>query len=146
MAAVFQAPTIARLAELLADATAIARMPGTITLQSAGAREPLFWVQGGPLFRPLAASLHINRPLLGVDFDRKEQESPQRTIEEFAAQLVRKIRAAQPSGPYHVGGWCMAGLLAYEVASQLIEAGQKVALVVMLDAVPNIFAPFRRDA
>jgi thioesterase domain-containing protein/acyl carrier protein len=135
MAAVFQAPTIARLAGLLADASAIARMPGTITLQSSGAREPLFWVQGGPLFRPLAASLHINRPFLGVDFDRAEQESPQRTIPEFAAQLVRKIRAAQPSGPYHVGGWCMAGLLAYEVASQLIEAGQEVALVVMLDAV-----------
>ena len=135
MAAVFQAPTIARLAELLADASSIACMPGTINLQPAGAREPLFWVHGGPLFRPLAASLDINRPFLGVDFDDADKASAPRAFHEFAARLVRTIRAAQPHGPYHIGGWCISGLLAYEVAAQLIDAGQEVALVVMLDAV-----------
>ena len=138
MAAVFEAPTIARLAEVLGDASSIARMPGTINLQPAGAREPLFWIQGGPLFRPLAANLDLNRPFLGVDFDETEKDLPLATLPEFAACLVRKIRAAQPHGPYHVGGWCVAGLLAYEVASQLLDAGQEVSLVVMLDAVNPI--------
>ncbi len=135
MAAVFEAPTIARLAELLGDASSIARMSGTVNLQPAGAREPLFWVQGGPLFRPLAASLDINRPFLGVDFEMADQDPLPRTMAGFAAHLVRSIRAEQPHGPYHVGGWCVSGLLAYEVAAQLIEAGQEVALVVMLDSV-----------
>jgi len=135
MAAVFQAPTIARLAELLADASSIARMPGTIHLQPAGTCEPLFWITGGPLFRPLAASLDINRPFLGVDFDRADRDAPPHTIAEYAARLARTIRTAQPHGPYYVGGWCIAGLLAYEVAAQLLEQGQQVGLVVMLDAV-----------
>jgi amino acid adenylation domain-containing protein len=135
MGAVFEAPTIARLAELLSDASSVARMPGTISLQPAGAREPLFWVQGGPLFRPLANSLDINRPFLGVDFDDSDREVIPGSLAEFAAILVRKVRASQPHGPYYVGGWCVSGLLAYEVARQLMESGQEVGLVVMLDAV-----------
>jgi amino acid adenylation domain-containing protein len=135
MAAVFQAPTISSLAELLADASSMSRMPGTINLQPKGAREPLFWIDGGPLFRPLAMHLDINRPFLGVDLESSDQNSSHLSFPEFAAELVSTIRNAQPHGPYHIGGWCISGLLAYEVASQLMEAGQEVALVVMLDAV-----------
>jgi thioesterase domain-containing protein len=135
MAAVFQAPTISRLAELLADTSSMARMPGTINLQPAGAREPLFWIHGGPLFRSLATHLDLNRPFLGVSLEGGDQDSCHGTFPEFASRLVRTIRNAQPHGPYHIGGWCISGLLAYEVASQLIDAGQEVALVVMLDSV-----------
>ena len=47
---------------------------------------------------------------------------------------MRKIRAIRPRGPYHLGGLCVAGLLAYEVAAQLTAAGEEVGAVVMLDA------------
>lgn len=135
MAALFEAPTISRLAELLGDASSIRRLPRTINLQTSGAREPLFWIHGGPPFRTLAANLGTNRPFLGVDFEPREGEDFSRfTLEEFAARLVQTIRTVQPHGPYHLGGWCVSGLLAYEAAAQLTGAGEIVKLAVVLDA------------
>jgi thioesterase domain-containing protein len=48
--------------------------------------------------------------------------------------MVRIIRQAQPRGPYYVGGWCTSGILAYEVATQLIDEGHEVGLLVLLHA------------
>jgi amino acid adenylation domain-containing protein len=135
MAALFEAPTISRLAALLGDASAIRRLPRTINLQPAGAREPLFWIHAGPPFRTLAMHLGTNRPFLGVDFERADDETFEGfTFAGLAARLVRTIRAVQPHGPYHLGGWCISGLLSYEVAAQLTDAGETVKLVVVVDS------------
>jgi len=54
---------------------------------------------------------------------------------------VETIRDAQPRGPYFVGGWSAAGVVAYEIAQQLSAQGQEVALLVLFDAVtPAQFA------
>jgi len=135
MAALFEAPTISRLAALLGDTSSIRRLPRTVNLQPAGAREPLFWIHAGPPFRPLAMHLGTNQPFLGVDFERGDDEDfVGFTFPELASRLVRTIRAVQPHGPYHLGGWCISGLLAYEAAAQLIEAGEVVKLVVVIDS------------
>ena len=47
---------------------------------------------------------------------------------------MRVIRAAQAEGPYYLGGYCTAGILAFEVASQLQAAGQEVGLLVLVHA------------
>ncbi len=136
MAAVFEAPTISRLAELLGDRSSIARMPRVFNLQPAGTLEPLFWIYGGPIMRSLAANLGTQRPFLAVGLGQAESEELAGcTFSEIAARLRRIIRTQQPHGPYHLGGWCISGLLAYEVASQLIDEGEKVGLVTMVDAV-----------
>ncbi len=135
MVAVFEAPTISRLAALLGDASSIRRLPRTINLQPAGARKPLFWLHASIPFRPLAMHLGTNRPFLGVDFERGDDEDFSGfTFPELAERLVRTIRAVQPHGPYHLGGWCISGLLAYEAAAQLVDAGEVVKLVVVIDS------------
>ncbi len=136
MAAVFHAPTVARLAALIEAKPPSSLMPHTINLQPLGTREPLFWLHAGQYFRPLAESLGTNRPFIGVDCERGEVEDFSKyTFSQFATKLLHTVRAAQPHGPYHLGGWCVDGLLAYEVASQLIAMGEKVSLVVLLDAI-----------
>src|SRR5579864_8713298 len=50
----------------------------------------------------------------------------------MAADYLAEIRTLQPEGPYFIGGFCYGGLLALEVAHQLTDAGEKVALVAML--------------
>jgi thioesterase domain-containing protein len=55
-------------------------------------------------------------------------------LEAIASRLVRSIRAAQPAGPYFLGGFCSPGLLAYEAACQLIAAGQEVGMLVLVEA------------
>jgi thioesterase domain-containing protein len=55
------------------------------------------------------------------------------SFKSIAAQFVRKILATQLGGPYTIGGFCIGGVLAYEVASQLRSSGHDVDLLMLLD-------------
>jgi thioesterase domain-containing protein len=60
------------------------------------------------------------------------------TIEDMAAFYLEEMRQKQPHGPYQLGGLCAGGVIAYEMASQLIRAGESVELVALLEtAAPN---------
>ncbi|WP_044475791.1 non-ribosomal peptide synthetase [Rhodococcus aetherivorans] len=56
-----------------------------------------------------------------------------RTVAEFAARYLDRIRTVQPEGPYHLLGWSLGGTIAHEMAVQLHEAGQQVASLILLD-------------
>jgi amino acid adenylation domain-containing protein len=137
MSAIFEAPTIEQFAAILRDRRVIANLPRTVNIQRAGSRSPLLWIGGGPMFRRLSGHLGNDQPFVGVAVDGEESKSlPENfTMEEVAALLVRTIRAERPEGPYYLGGWCDAGIMAYEVACQLRRQGCEVELVVLLDAV-----------
>ncbi|MGA6974376.1 MAG: thioesterase domain-containing protein [Candidatus Binatus sp.] len=65
------------------------------------------------------------------------------SIEDMAAFYVEEVRKKQPSGPYLLGGLCAGGVIAYEMASQLVRAGETVELVALLEtATPK--APMKR--
>ena len=49
--------------------------------------------------------------------------------------MSKKYARKQPYGPYLLGGMCAGGVIAYEMASQLVRSGESVELVAMLDAV-----------
>lgn len=55
-------------------------------------------------------------------------------LQEMADDYTERVRAAQPAGPYLLGGHCFGGLLAYEVAARLEAAGEVVRLVALLDS------------
>ena len=65
----------------------------------------------------------------GVDSD----QPPLETVEELAESYVEALVAAQPRGPYHLGGWSFGGLVAFEMARQLRAADRRVGALVMLD-------------
>jgi len=56
------------------------------------------------------------------------------TIEEMAASYIEQVREKQPQGPYLFAGLCAGGTIAYEIASQLVRAGEKVELLALLEA------------
>jgi amino acid adenylation domain-containing protein len=56
------------------------------------------------------------------------------TIEEHARQLLSKMRDRQPDGPLALAGFSIGGLLAYEVARQAVESGQRIDWLGILDA------------
>jgi thioesterase domain-containing protein len=47
---------------------------------------------------------------------------------------VRLIRETQPSGPYRLAGWCLSAWIAYGVARRLEQMGQKIELIMIIDA------------
>ena len=73
-------------------------------------------------------------PLYGLQSQGLDGVSePLHSIEEMAERYLQEIRAVQPTGPYYLGGYCLGGTVAYEMAQRLQAAGEEVALVAMLD-------------
>ena len=65
----------------------------------------------------------------GVEGD----DPPYDDLPAMAARYLEDVRRRQPTGPYHLGGWSMGGLVAYEMAQQLLTAGEEVGLLVLID-------------
>jgi len=132
MNAVFEAPTIERLAATVAHPESISQRR-IFAIQPTGSKPPLFCIGAGPLFRKLAFHLGLDQPLLGVPVPGPSILPPDHTLEYLAAYCVHTIEATQPDGPYFLGGWSDSGILAYEVARQLRNKGAGVALLVLFD-------------
>ncbi|WP_164860673.1 amino acid adenylation domain-containing protein [Rhodococcus sp. X156] len=56
------------------------------------------------------------------------------TVEHLAEPMLATIRDVQPHGPYLLAGFSVGGLVAYELARRLSEAGEQVQWVGLLDA------------
>ncbi|MBP9800739.1 MAG: alpha/beta fold hydrolase, partial [Sterolibacterium sp.] len=86
-------------------------------------------------FRSLAQTLGAHRPFYGVQSaGRLLGESQHHTLEEMCADYLKDIRQVQPHGPYLIGGHSMGGKVAYELARQLEDAGEKVAVLAIIDS------------
>lgn len=110
---------------------------GILALQAHGTRNSIFWVRY--LNGSLAKAMGDDQPFFSVTLTADDVaslgEAP--TLQSIAACHLRKILATQSKGPYVIGGLCLGGILAYEIASQLQAAGHEVSLLVLLDA-PNL--------
>jgi amino acid adenylation domain-containing protein/FkbH-like protein len=144
VATVFQAPTIEQLAavirEEIQEGTALA---GTalVEIQAQGSRPPLFLVHGagGGMFWGyvnLSRHLGADQPVYGLKSRGLDGREELGSIEEMAAHYVADIRALQPHGPYHLGGYCFGGNVALEMARQLQAGGEEVALLALLNCSP----------
>jgi thioesterase domain-containing protein len=55
------------------------------------------------------------------------------TTEAMAESYLREMRELQPEGPYYIGGFCMGGQVAFEMAQRLVQDGQQVNLLFVID-------------
>jgi amino acid adenylation domain-containing protein len=133
LATLMFAPTIERLAAMLRDPNSL-RRPQVFGIQPYGLRPPFFCVGAGPLFRTLANRLGPDQPFLGVPLPDMNTFPTPYCMEDIVAHCVETLRQVQPHGPYLLGGWSDAGVMAYEMAQQLKRLGETVALVVLFDA------------
>ena len=52
---------------------------------------------------------------------------------ETHCDCIRTLLEVRPKGPYFLGGWTGAGVIAYEMAQQLTRRGENVALVILFE-------------
>ncbi|MEL6454603.1 MAG: amino acid adenylation domain-containing protein [Cyanobacteria bacterium J06623_5] len=143
LAALFECPTIAALAQQNAvpDTEHLdENSPLVLLKQGSPTQTPLFLIHDADgdvsLYGNLAAQLRGDRTVYAL----KPRSAPgvpmiSSRIETICADFREQIQLVQPHGPYLLGGLCIGGRLAFEVALQLEEKGEVVALVAMIDSV-----------
>jgi thioesterase domain-containing protein len=149
LAAVFQGRTIRGMLAIVGDPgeTDKLNLKALVPLRQAGSKLPFFAGGSHPGYREVAEHLDRHRPFYRMDIYSLQQSrvmqglGPLRSIEEMASVFIDEIRAVQPTGPYHLGGGCEGGMVAFEVARQLQAAGEDVAsLVIWVVQAPQVFA------
>ena len=139
-----QAPTIARLATLIAtyrtQPETRPRLPELVVELQAGdpARKPLVLLHpvGGHVYfyRQLVRQLDPQLPVYGIRAQGVEGEAePLTTVAEMARVYTAALQALQPHGPYFLGGASFGGTLAYAMAQHLLAQGETVAFLALID-------------
>jgi amino acid adenylation domain-containing protein len=151
LAALFADATVAGLARRLEEQGPRHDTPAMIPVQTGGARRPFFMVHGdaagfGLYCRAVARELGPDVPVYAFPSRGQNDPSGAATIEAMAAVNLEALRAVQPHGPYRLGGYCHAGVVAYEMAQQLRRAGESVEALFLVDALPGLgrWRPARR--
>jgi thioesterase domain-containing protein/non-ribosomal peptide synthetase component F len=140
LSALVEAPTIEGLACII-DRGGDQEESSTIVAIQQGTRwPPLFLVHGAGgnvlIYRALARHLGSDQPCYGLQAQGLDGKQPVlTTIEDMAQVYLREIRNVQPQGPYFLGGYCMGGTVAFEIAQQLRALGESVALLAVIDTV-----------
>ncbi len=143
LTALIQAPTVEQLACLLGGT---ASRDSLVLICDGGDKPPLFLVHDGDgetmLYRNLALLLQTDRSVFGLQpLSMENVPMAHSRIDEMAAYHIDKIRSVQPRGPYLVGGMCAGGVIAFEIARQLQNQAEEVALVALIDAADPEAAP-----
>ncbi len=148
------APTIEKLAQLINPPVAqnIAVAPESLAaeiqsnswsslviINEGSAGRPRFFcvhdLNGHVLYyRDLARALGEDQPFYGLQAYGADGNEPLDTsVEMMATRYLKDIRTAQPAGPYYLGGSSLGGMIAFEIAQQLVQQGETVALLAMFD-------------
>jgi natural product biosynthesis luciferase-like monooxygenase protein len=146
LATLFQAPTVAQLAGVLREKGWSAPWSALVPIQPHGSRPPFYFVHahGGNVlgYYDLARHLGADQPFYGLQAQGLSGGDVHR-FEEMAVSYVREVRLLQPHGPYFLGGWCMGGNIALEMAQQLQRQGEEVGLVVLVQSAHPDYPRYR---
>lgn len=108
--------------------------------QAAAGEAPLFLIHpvGGSLscYGQMVEALTLQAPVYGIRSEGLEpgEETPDESLEALAARYCGQILKVQASGPYRLCGWSLGGVIAYEIARHLKDAGESVSFVGLIDS------------
>jgi amino acid adenylation domain-containing protein len=113
-------------------------VPLTLAKNTDSSKPPFFCVHPmfGVVFPYLELAHHLGceRSFYGLQpLGLDGKSAPLNRIEAIAAYYIQAIQTLQPHGPYYLGGWSFGGLVAFEMAQQLTQAGHQMGLLAILD-------------
>lgn len=140
LGAVFAAPTPAALAARIESGDDLHALEPLLELRAAGDAPPLFclhpaggigWCYGG-LTRTID-----DRPIIAVQAPTLGGSDLAATLEAQAAAYADLIEHRVATGPVHLLGWSVGGVLAHATAGVLQDRGRETGVVALLDAYPG---------
>jgi acyl carrier protein len=103
-----------------------------VGLNLGGHRPPLFWcLQGFDELEHLAGHLGPGQPVFGMRSGHLAMQFTVDNIRALAAHYAGEILAAEPAGPYLVGGNCQGAYVAWAIAEELRRRGRQVPLLAL---------------
>lgn len=148
LSTLFQTPTIAGLASVLTQEQWTPPWQSLVAMQPSGSATPVFLVSaagGGILwFAQFARLLGQAHPVYGLQargYDGNVE--PYDSVPEMARHYIAEIRSRFPQGPYIIVGVCTGGLVAYELAQQLVEQKEAVTLVILNSWHPTSYSSYK---
>ena len=138
IATLFQAPTIEQLSGILRQRGWSPAWSSLVPIQTGGPNPPFFCVHGvgGNVLRfyGLAQHLGSDQPFYALQAQGLNADYPCHIrAEEMAAHYLKEVRSVQSQGPYFLGGYSFGGMIALEMAQQLIAQGEEPPLLVLFD-------------
>jgi thioesterase domain-containing protein len=138
LSVLINAPTVEQLAGIVTDEEWSARWSPLVMIQPGGSKPPFFFIHGagGNIlnYRDLARHLGPDQPVYGLQSQGLDGNQPFLTrVEDMASRYIQEIQSVQPQGPYYLGGYCLGGTIALEMAQQLHVQGRETALLVLLE-------------
>ena len=138
-ATIYHAQTVEQLARHLEELT-LPKFTPLVSIKP-GVEPPLFIVHGlagtVPFFN-LAQQIQTDNSVIGIAAKGIDGlEDPYESVESMAALYQKSVQELQPKGPYLLAGYSFGGLVALEMAQRLTAVGEKVALLVLIDAYPD---------
>jgi len=139
LAALFEESTIERLARRLELEVAHEEEPPVVVLPSNPDARPFVFLHGdvrggGWYSRHLSRLLGPTVKFIVLPTMRPGVGRDPATIEAMAAIQISRMREAQPRGPYRLGGLCLGGTIAFEMAQQLSAAGEEVEQLIVINS------------
>ena len=128
--------SLSRMAALIDGVSGDVTSRRVIPIRPEGRGAPLYWLDAGPLLRPALRAIGGDVPVLGLNLAPEDERQLLATgfdIAQLASVIVAILRELQSDQPFHLGGWCRWGTVAYEVARQLQKTGHSAPHVVLLD-------------
>jgi pimeloyl-ACP methyl ester carboxylesterase len=139
LAWLFETSTIQTLGARIGAELQAEGEPPLVVLQPEASGAPLAFVHGdvrgaGWYCRRLAPIAVPDGPLFVLPTLGAEDDGTAWRIESMAARHVAELRKAQPTGPYRLAGFCVGGMIAFEMARQLRAAGETVERLIVVDS------------
>ncbi len=138
LSTLFEASTAAKLFARLAQNTGLS-WQSWVPIRGTGDRPPIILVHGAEgnvlLYREMALQMQPGQPVFGLQCKGLDgRGGHHERIEDMARDYVAEIGRHYPAGPLILGGYCMGGGVALEMARLFKEQGRPVALVVMIES------------
>jgi pimeloyl-ACP methyl ester carboxylesterase len=100
---------------------------------------------GGLAFPYLPLKDQLNCDIYAINNPYFYQPDKFKNIEDMAALYLKALLDVQRKGPYILAGYSLGGLVAYEIAKQLIKRGLNVDKLILLDTPTKISTPAEEE-
>ena len=137
-ARIYEQPTVRGIAQTI-DAAEEGGTPLDFVYSDHPDKAPLVFIHtgstGSEAYYALAGDIKDSCSFSVIEqYNIYHPDDVQEGIPAIAAKYIEILKKRQPHGPYNLGGWCYGGMIAYEMACQLKEAGEDMGSLILIDS------------